>query len=364
MVKKRIMFVDDEPAVLGALANLLRRDRHRWDLVFANGGAEAIRELGSRNFDIVITDMRMPHVDGLAVLAAVKEKSPRTIRIILSGYAESALVFEALPLVHQFLSKPCDAKTLRAVIERCGMDSRLPDDRTLIGLVGSMACLPSEPGVLGELRRAAVDPNVTIDELIDICERDPALAAKVLQIANTAHFRGDDAMTSSIKIAVATLGTEVMCSLATSEMVSLPIGSVCMAMIGTLQRQAVEAARRARRSVTDPARADDAYTAGLLHDIGRLVLAHELGEAYLPAVDAAAATGTPLWECEQRLLGVTHQAVGAHLLGIWALPSELVEACERHHDPRALPTANAALVTATQTAASDPASSGASRAAS
>jgi HD-like signal output (HDOD) protein/ActR/RegA family two-component response regulator len=363
MAKKRIMFVDDEPAVLGALANLLRRDRHRWDLVFANGGAEAIRELDVGNFDIVITDMRMPHVDGLEVLAAVKQKSPRTIRIILSGYAESALVLEALPLVHQFLSKPCDAKTLRAVIERCGTDSRLPDDRTLIGLVGSMACLPSEPGVLGELRRAALDPEVTIDELIDICERDPALAAKVLQIANTAHFRGDDAMTSSIKIAVAILGTEVMSSLATSEMVSLPTGAVCNAMIGTLQQQAVEAAQRAR-SMTDPGRADEAYAAGLLHDIGRLVLAHELGEAYLPAVQAAEASGAPLWECEQRLLGVTHQAVGAHLLGIWALPPELVEACERHHDPRALPTPNAALVTATQAAASDPVSSGASRAAS
>jgi HD-like signal output (HDOD) protein len=303
----------------------------------------------------VITDMRMPHIDGLEVLTAVKEKSPRTIRIILSGYAESAVVLAALPLVHQFLSKPCDAKTLRAVIERCGMDSRLPDDRTLIGLVGSMACLPSTPSVLAELRRATADPDVAIDELIEICERDPALAAKVLQIANTAHFRGDVSMTSSIKIAVATLGTEVMRSLATSEMVSLPSGAVCEAMIDTLQQQAVEAARRARRSVTDPARADEAYTAGLLHDIGRLVLAHELGEAYLPAVEAAATTGAPLWECEQRLLGVTHQAVGAHLLGIWALPPELVEACERHHDPRALPTPSTTLVTATQAAASDPA---------
>jgi HD-like signal output (HDOD) protein/ActR/RegA family two-component response regulator len=361
MNRKRILFVDDEPAVLGALANLLRRDRHRWDLVFANGGAEAIQEIGKQTFDIVITDMRMPHIDGLDVLTAVKDKSPKTIRIILSGYAESALVLEALPLVHQFLSKPCDAKTLRAVIERCGMDSRLPDDRTLIGLVGSMACLPSSPTVLGELRRATLDPDVTIDELIEICERDPALAAKVLQVANTAHFRGEDAMTSSIKVAVATLGTDVMTSLATSEMVSLPTG-VCAAMIDTLQQQAVDAARRARRSVTDPTRADEAYAAGLLHDIGRLVLAHELGEAYLPAVQAHEATGAPLWECEQRLLGVTHQAVGAHLLGIWALPPELVEACERHHDPRALPTTGATLVTATQAAASGPGSSGASRA--
>ncbi|HEY0252334.1 MAG TPA: response regulator, partial [Kofleriaceae bacterium] len=126
--RKRIMFVDDEPAVLAALSNLLRRDRHRWDLVFANGGAEAIQQLDAGTFDIVITDMRMPNIDGLAVLAAVKQRSPRTVRIMLSGYAEAELVLQALPLVHQFLSKPCDAKTLRGVIERCGNEARLSND--------------------------------------------------------------------------------------------------------------------------------------------------------------------------------------------------------------------------------------------
>ncbi len=349
--RTRILFVDDEPALLSALANVLRRDRHRWDLVFANGGAEALRELDKRAFDIVITDMRMPDVDGLAVLEAVKERSPRTIRIILSGYAESEVVLQALPLVHQFLSKPCDARTLRGVIERCNGDSRLPLDRTLTGLIGSLPCLPSEPRVLSELRHAAADPNVMIDTLITICERDPALAAKVLQIANTAHFRGDNEPTSSIKIAVATLGVDVMASLAKSTMVVDPQEPVCQAMIGPYQQQAVEAARTARRSAPDPAHADEAYAAGLLHDIGRLVLAHELGPRYLPAIEQAQRTGKPLWECELELLGVTHSAVGSHLLGMWALPTELIEACERHHDPRARTTPGNAVVAATQLAA-------------
>ena len=364
MSKKRIMFVDDEPAVLAALSNLLRRDRHRWDLVFAQGGDEAKRELDASTFDIVITDMRMPHLDGLDVLQHVKQKSPSTIRIILSGYAESATVLEALPLVHQFLSKPCDAKTLRATIERCGLDSRLSNDQSLSGLVGSLPCLPSEPTVLADLRAATQDPETTIDELGAICERDPALAAKVLQIANTAHFRGGDEPTSAIRIAVAQLGIDVMTSLATSTMVALPSNPVCAAMIGELQRRAVDAAQRARQSIADPARADEAYTAGLLHDIGRLVLAHAMGDAYRAVVAETDATGEPLWECEQRLLGVTHQAIGAHLLGIWALPHELVEACERHHDPTALPTANAQLVAAIQTVATDPGSYETSRAAS
>ena len=327
--RKRILFVDDEPALLAALSNLMRRDRHRWDLVFALGGAEALRELDQGSFDIVLTDMRMPEVDGLAVLTAVKERSPRTIRIILSGYAESAAVMQALPLVHQFLSKPCDAKTLRSTIERCGGDARLPNDKTLTGLIGSLPCLPSVPELLEQLRAATRDPDVTIDALIAICEQDPALAAKVLQIANTTHFRGDDRPTSSIKIAVAMLGIEVMKSLANSEMVGIPTSSVCQALIGSIQHDAVEAAQQARLAVSDPAQGDDAYAAALLNSIGRLVLAHELADAYMPVVERARSTGTPLWECERDLLGVSHPAVGAHLLGMWALPAELVEACER-----------------------------------
>jgi HD-like signal output (HDOD) protein len=356
MNKKRIMFVDDEAAVLGALSNIFRRDRHRWDLVFANGGAEALSELDREPFDIVITDMRMPHISGLDVLAAVKAKSPRTIRIILSGYAESSLVLQALPLVHQFLSKPCDSRTLRSVIDRCG------NDAVLTGLVGSLPCVPSLPAILDELHHATRNPNVAIETLIKICERDPGLAAKVLQIANTAHFRGGDEPTSSIRMAVSTLGADTMGALATSPMIAAPSNSVSRALIGPLQQQAVEAAQRARRSISDPARADDAYAAGLLHDIGRLVLADVLGERYLAVLRAAETA--PLSECEHELLGVTHQAVGANLLALWALPLELVEACERHHDPRALPLAGTALVAAVQAAATGPESSAASRAAS
>ena len=340
MTKKRIMFVDDEAAILGALSNLLRRERARWDIVFATGGAAALRELEGEPFDIVITDMRMPQIDGLDVLAAVKAKSPGTIRIILSGYAESSLVLQALPHVHQFLSKPCDAKTLRGVIDRCG------NDAVLTGLVGSLPCVPSLPAIVDELQHATRNSSVTIGKLIKICERDPGLAAKVLQIANTAHFRGSDEPTSSIHTAVTVLGSDTMAALATSPMIALPGNPVSQALIGPLHQQAVEAAQRARRSVTDLARTDDAYTAGLLHGIGRLVLADVLGDRYLPVLRAAETA--PLPQCEHELLGVTHRAVGASLLALWGLPPELVEACERHHDARA----------------TDPGSSAASRAAS
>jgi DNA-binding NtrC family response regulator len=85
---KRILFVDDEPAILSGLKSLLYKDRKRWDLVFALGGNAALDEIRKCTFDIVVSDMRMPDLDGAALLQVVKAECPATVRIMLSGYAD------------------------------------------------------------------------------------------------------------------------------------------------------------------------------------------------------------------------------------------------------------------------------------
>src|ERR1041384_141580 len=117
--RKRILFVDDESAILAGLQNLLYKDRKRWDLVFALGGDAALREIRAASFDVVISDMRMPGLDGAALLQVVKNECPATVRIIVSGHPDSDAVKRALPVVHQFLTKAGDIKALRAAIERC-----------------------------------------------------------------------------------------------------------------------------------------------------------------------------------------------------------------------------------------------------
>jgi DNA-binding NtrC family response regulator len=112
--KKRILFVDDDPAVLNSLQNVLRRDRHRWDMVFAVGGVAALDELRKTVFDAVVSDMRMPGVDGAQLLEAVARESQATVRIMLSG----SDCEEALHHVDELLSKPCSARHLRETLER------------------------------------------------------------------------------------------------------------------------------------------------------------------------------------------------------------------------------------------------------
>ena len=116
--KMRILFVDDEPHVLAGLRNVFYRERARWDMTFASSGEDALAELAIANFDVVVSDMRMPGIDGLALLDRVKQKSPRTARIMLSGSADKDEVERATASVDELLGKPCDAKTLRLTIER------------------------------------------------------------------------------------------------------------------------------------------------------------------------------------------------------------------------------------------------------
>ena len=113
----RILFVDDDPEILAAFQRAFRRDRARWEVVIALGGRAAIEELRSGTFDVVVSDIRMPEIDGLSVLRFAREHSPHTVRIVLSGSEEISSLAGA-SLVHALLVKPCAISLLRATIER------------------------------------------------------------------------------------------------------------------------------------------------------------------------------------------------------------------------------------------------------
>ena len=117
-VMKRILFVDDDPSVLAGLANAFRRDRTRWEIRFALGGDAALVELARGGFDVVVSDMRMPGMSGTTLLNIVKQHSPATVLLMLSGSADMEEISVALATVDELISKPSDTPTLRATIER------------------------------------------------------------------------------------------------------------------------------------------------------------------------------------------------------------------------------------------------------
>jgi len=111
---KRILFVDDDEALLAGLRNVLHRDRNRWEMVFANGGETALAEIKKQPFDVVVSDMRMPQLDGAQLFRILRAEWPKTARIMLSGSdCESAMAD-----IDELLAKPCPPSVLRAAIER------------------------------------------------------------------------------------------------------------------------------------------------------------------------------------------------------------------------------------------------------
>ncbi len=335
---KRILFVDDEPLVLDGLRDLFRKQRREWDMVFAPGGPEGIEALGGAPFDVIVSDMRMPRADGNAVLQAARDRQPAAARVILSGYAGREAELAALTVAHQFVSKPCEPGVLRAIIERaCALPALLASPR-LRQIVGRLGRLPSPPKLYWDLTRATARHDVTMQELADLVEQDPAMTAKVLQLVNSAVY-GSARHHASVHQALLYLGTQRLKALAVTAQVFLEGQASASGLdLEALQQHAADVAALAQQFVGDPARAEIVFTAALLHEIGKVVLAIGAPDEMEEVSRVCAATGALPHEAEQDILGTTHGDAGAYLLALWGLPLEIVEAAQHHHHPERAPT--------------------------
>jgi len=336
---KRILFVDDEPRILEGLQRMLRPQRSEWEMAFAPGGEAALAMLEAESFDVIVSDMRMPGVDGAALLEAVRERYPGMLRLILSGYTELEASFRAVPVAHQFLLKPCDPDALRIAIERATSLLEALNSKMLTGLVGSLQDLPSVPRAFAELRNALSDPETSLDRIVKIVEQDVAICAKVLQLVNSAFF-GVTREVSDIRTAVSYLGISILQNLVLSLEAfrcfqpKKPIPGFCLEQFHDHSHLAAKIAGAAPgKSKTGGV----SVGAALLHDIGKLVIAERAPEHLARAIKGAQQDKRPLYAIEEELIGVSHAEVGAYLLSLWGLPYPLVEAVAHHHHPGRVP---------------------------
>lgn len=334
-MKRRILFVDDEQRVLEGLEDLLVRYRHKWEMVFAVGGDAALGQMQQQAFDVIVTDMRMPGMDGATLLRLVNEKYPGTVRIVLSGQSEMDAAVRTVQVAHQFLHKPCDAGMVEKVIERACSLHALVGDSAVRKVVGGLQRLPTLPSVYVALQSTLADERSGAPEVARIIEQDIGMSAKVLQLVNSAFF-GLGRRISSIQEAVSYMGFRMIQQVALASEIFKGNGldSRSGFSLEKLRDHAVLTAGIARRILAgDRKQVEDAWAAGLLHDIGKLILAAELPEQMATAAAAAREAQQPLFRAEQELYGITHAEVGAYLLGVWGLPYPIVEAVANHHAP-------------------------------
>jgi HD-like signal output (HDOD) protein len=336
---KHILFVDDESNILEGIRRSLHADQDRWDMRFVLGGEAALEACAECNFDIVISDMRMPGMDGATLLRHIRDRFPNTARIILSGFSDAALSARSVAVAHRFLAKPCNASELHAAIERvCAMQDILGSTE-LRKIVGGVGELPSLSNTYTDLTHAVKNPKSSIRQVAEIVERDIAMSAKILQLANSAFF-GLARKVTNLQSAVSCLGMETIKNLAlTSEVfrVFVPHKRVPRSICDSIQHHAIRTAAIANALPVERGSRDATAVAALLHDIGSLFLASAMPNEFCNALLLASDRGCKIFEAEKELLGTSHAEIGAYLLGLWGIPSLAVEAIAHHHDPTRIP---------------------------
>jgi len=337
-LKRRILLVDDEPNVLQSIRRMLHGMRDEWELKFAHSGPEALDLLTREPSDVIVTDMRMPKMDGAQLLTEVKNRYPHMVRIVLSGHSDQEMILRSVQPAHQYLSKPADEKTLKTTINRACVLRGLLSQDTLKGVISRLDSLPSLPALYAEIIEELQSPNASIQKIGQIIARDPAMAAKVLQLVNSAFFALPRRITDPTQ-AVSLLGIDIIKALVlTAEVFSaFDKNKVDAFDIERLWEHSFLTGGLAKRIATaedgDKQMIDDAYMAGLLHDIGKLVLVNSYPEQYNQVLALERNEHLILAEAEHRILGAGHGEVGAYLLSLWGLPDPIIEAVVFHHRP-------------------------------
>jgi HD-like signal output (HDOD) protein/ActR/RegA family two-component response regulator len=335
---KKILFVDDNELLLELYGVMLADEQDRWQTTLAPNGTAALKLIQQTAFDVVVSDMQMPGMNGIELLTELCKLHPQTSRIIVSGLADQAEAAESLNCTHLFIPKPFDAKTLHATLGRIGsLDAYLKND-ALRGLAGQMHSLPSFPTLYLEILREIESPHSSVQAIASIVAQDPGITAKVLQVANSAAI-GLPRKVSDAAEAVQQLGATTVRSLVLSAQVFRTFAPAHMqdfsadALWAHLMRCGALARAILRREHAPITDAEDAFTAGMLHDMGKLMLADSRPKEFAEALEVAAEERISLAAAEQKVFGADHAGLAAYLLGLWGLPTSIVEAVAFHHTP-------------------------------
>lgn len=327
----RLLFVDDEPNVLAGLRRMLYPERELWSAKFAAGGAEALDMLAREAFDVVVSDMRMPGMDGAEVLSRVREVDPGVVRIVLSGQTDQRSAVRAANVAHQFLTKPTDPDALKAAVNRGQQLAHRLAAPVLRAVLGRLDRLPSASATLHRLNAVLEDPAASVAAVASIVEKDLGLCAKFLQVVNSGFF-ALPAEVSSVHEAVSHLGLPNVGALATSaeSFESWGAGGEVEELAAELQSHSMAVVQLARYVLPCARLPSDLFLGALLHDIGVLVAAL-LAVQELSWTSKVGAAKLP--DSERAALGANHADVGAYLVCLWGLPYGAVEVVSRHHDP-------------------------------
>jgi len=330
---------------------MLRKQRSAWDMQFVNSAPQALVKMQQGYFNVVITDLMMPEMNGTEFLEIVHQLFPETTRIVLSGHADESLTTKALKFAHQFLSKPIDADSLKQAIKRAVALHQIIQNQRIRAVIAGCDRLPSLPALYFQVQEAADSPKTNIGQIAQIIQQDMSMAAKILQIANSSFF-GVRRNISSIEQGISLLGIMRLKALILSNHIFkqfIPqkrFEDFCVDNLWHHSYLVAQAAQMiSKMEGQDEIHSNQSFAAGLMHDLGILIIASRQPDIFEQLWHIVLHENQSICEAEMKLLGATHTEIGSYLLGLWGVPSNIVEAVALHHSPNNIVYEGVSVVT-------------------
>lgn len=330
-MKNSILFVDDEKQILNSLRRVFMDKNYK--LYFALSGKEALEILEKNNVDLMVSDMRMPGMDGSQLLKIVKEKYPYVLRMILSGYSDEKQMLDVIEnnLCSSYALKPWKNEELIQLINGIFNYEQIILDKNLIQTLNDIEKLPYSLNVYNKLCKA-IDENNSIDSISAIIEEDPSITLKVLSIVNSAFY---GLKTGSLKQAINYLGlSNIKNLLLVSCVVSLENNKFAKEL-NMLWKHLISTnifLIKIYKDLFNEEIPDELIATGILHDIGKGVIVTHYDSDYNNQGKDYNRIKLTIEE-EKRFFKNSHSEIGAYLLSRLGFPEEIVEAVMFHHQP-------------------------------
>ncbi len=338
MTNLKIVFVDDESNILFALKRKLHVMRNEWDMSFFDSAKKAIEFMHQDEPDFLVTDMRMPEINGLDLLRYSYKHFPRMVRIILSGQTEKNQILQSIGLAHQFFSKPTDTSQLIDLIKGIAFIRSVLHNSEMINQITRIKSLPTLPSIYMQLRELLNSDDSSIKDIASLISQDISLSARILQLVNSSFFSIMKKI-SDIQQAISLLGLEIVKDLILSLHLFENVKPDLLKNyhLNELWNHSTAVAIIAKHIANDfgfsKEKIENCFIAGLLHDIGRLILVNEKPFDYVKVIEKVQEEHLSVSDAENELFKINHSEIAAYLISIWGFSHIVVLSVFLHHNP-------------------------------
>lgn len=332
---KRILFVDDETQILRSITRLFMDTEY--EVLTAESGADALDLLEAEQVDVIVSDMKMPKMTGYELLSQVKKRFPNVVRIILSGFSDERIVFDALQknIAKLYILKPWENTVLINTIEKVfQIENVLRNNQKVLKLVNNAEELPTIKSSYQKIIHV-IENEQEIYKIVEAIEADNSIVIKLLHIVNSSYYA---VKTGSIKRAVAYLGLDNIKNivLASAFIDGLNFNSKDNKRIEELWEHAFIANRIISiiySEFLNKKIPETEMNAGLLSNVGIIFMIHSFHDKYMEIFGEVEKKDVSIVELENKAFETNHQEIGGYLLQWWDIPLPIVESALYHHEP-------------------------------